>query len=102
MTPIRLLVSVVWVLGVVAGHEMWTARVGAVHHAPTTAVSLSLSTEAGDTADHYVDHYAEPRLDLYGNEIDEAVGDYRVDPAGDLYERHSPDTAVLTLGPAGA
>jgi hypothetical protein len=98
ITSICLLVSVMWVLAAVAGHQMWTARVGAVHHAPTTAVSRSLATEADDTADYF----AQPRIDVYGNEVDEAVGDYRIDPGGDLYERHSPDTAVLTLGPAGA
>lgn len=45
--------------------------------------------------------FAQPRIDLYGNEIRGAVGDYRVDPRGDLYERHAPDTAVLKLGSPG-
>ena len=36
-------------------------------------------------------------LDLYGNRIEEAVGDYRVDPRGDIFERHSPSTAVPRL-----
>jgi len=39
-------------------------------------------------------------IDVFGNEVDEAVGDYRVDPRGDLYERHSPDTEVPRLRPA--
>jgi hypothetical protein len=43
----------------------------------------------------------EPRVDLYGNEISDAVGDYRVDGQGAIYEGHAPDTAVLKLGPAG-
>ena len=43
-----------------------------------------------------------PRIDLYGNPIDTAVTDYRVDPRGELYERHAPDTAVLKLPAAGA
>jgi hypothetical protein len=38
------------------------------------------------------------RVDLFGNQIDAAVNDYRVDPRGDLYERHAPDTEVLKLG----
>jgi hypothetical protein len=37
------------------------------------------------------------RVDLYGNQIDDAVGDYRVDWSGDIYERHAPETAVLKL-----
>jgi hypothetical protein len=40
-----------------------------------------------------------PQIDVYGNEIQEAVGDYRVDPTGGMYESHSPDTEVLHLGP---
>jgi hypothetical protein len=41
------------------------------------------------------------RIDLRGNPIDHAVGDYRVDPSGVTYETHSPDTSVARLGPAG-
>jgi hypothetical protein len=40
-----------------------------------------------------------PELDIYGNQVEGAVGRYRVDPLGDLYEEHNPDTAVLELGP---
>jgi hypothetical protein len=43
------------------------------------------------------DDWAEPRVDLHGNEIDEAVGDYRVDRGGEMYERHAPDTALIHL-----
>jgi hypothetical protein len=41
------------------------------------------------------------RLDLYGNEIEDAIGDYRQDAQGDTYERHSPQTAITRLAPAG-
>ena len=43
------------------------------------------------------DSAPEPLLDLYGNEIESAVGDYRIDVRGDIYERHSPDTEVTRL-----
>jgi hypothetical protein len=39
----------------------------------------------------------EARRDLYGNEILPAVADYVVDPYGEMYERHAPDTALLEL-----
>ena len=42
---------------------------------------------------------AEPHFDVYGNEIEDAVTDYRIEPAGDVYERHSPETEVPRLGP---
>jgi len=87
-----------WVLAALAGHEKWTPRVSANHHVTaTTAVSAIAIAEPDDA-----EQYAQPRIDVYGNEIDEAVGDYRVDPRGDMYERHSPDTALLKLTPAGA
>jgi hypothetical protein len=41
--------------------------------------------------------WAEPRVDLNGNEVDVAVGDYRVDRRGEMYERHAPDTALIHL-----
>ena len=40
---------------------------------------------------------AEPRLDVNGNEVDDAVGDYRIDRGGEMFERHAPDTALLHL-----
>ncbi len=39
-----------------------------------------------------------PNVDVYGNPVEAAVGGYRVDFDGDLYEEHNPDTAVLALG----
>jgi hypothetical protein len=36
-------------------------------------------------------------VDRYGNLIEKAIGDYRIDPRGDIFERHSPTTAVPRL-----
>lgn len=99
-----------WVLAAVAGHEMWTPRVIAVHQAEITSISIPLVEGAVEVpaegtpqdASAIADPYTQPQFDLYGNQIDEAVGDYRIDPRGDLYEQHSPDTALLKLGPPGA
>ena len=38
-----------------------------------------------------------PRFDLLGNEVEPAIGDYRIDVEGDLYEHHSPDTEITEL-----
>jgi hypothetical protein len=38
------------------------------------------------------------RRDVYGNEIAPAVADYLIDPYGEMYERHAPDTALLEIG----
>jgi hypothetical protein len=39
--------------------------------------------------------------DLFGNEVDTAVNDYRIDAEGEIYERHSPTTMVAKLGASG-
>ena len=37
-------------------------------------------------------------IDFNGNEVRPAVAQYKVDPAGALYEEHSPETEVPRLG----
>jgi hypothetical protein len=39
----------------------------------------------------------EPSMDLYGNEVTEAVAKYRLDSTGAVYEEHSPQTEVPRL-----
>ena len=106
MLLLRLLMGAIWVLAAIAGHEMWTPRVSAVPEArqtETTSISIPLVEDAAaEEATAEADPYRQPEFDLYGNQIDQAVGDYRVDPLGDLYEQHSPDTALLKLAPPEA
>jgi len=37
-------------------------------------------------------------VDLYGNEVSTAIATYTLDPAGSLYELHSPQTELPRLG----
>ena len=37
-------------------------------------------------------------VDLYGNEVTEAVARYKLDATGSLYETHSPQTELPRLG----
>ena len=99
--------GVLWVLAAVAGHQMWTPRVNPVAQpvrlTETTSISIPLVEQAeAEDASVTADPDTQPQFDVYGNQIDEAVGDYRIDPRGDLYEQHAPDTALLKLGPPGA
>jgi hypothetical protein len=55
----------------------------------TPAVSPA-SRQAFDEADGVVD--------LYGNEVSDAVARYTLDPTGSLYELHSPQTELTRLG----
>ena len=43
---------------------------------------------------------AERLIDRYGNTVERAVTDYRIDHRGDVYERHSPNTALPKLARA--
>ncbi len=106
MWLVRLLMVGFWALAALAGHEMWTPMVSAVPETgqtETTSISIPLVEDAtADEAASTAEPYTQRQFDVYGNQIDEAVGDYRVDPRGDLYEQHSPDTAILKLGPPSA
>src|SRR5436190_22933052 len=97
MVLIRVVLMTLWVLAFFAGREIFTPHVSAVHQPPNTAVFRLPSEDVSQVAVEG----AQPLRDVYGNEIDAAVGEYRVDPGGDLYEQHDPDTALLKLGPAG-
>jgi hypothetical protein len=78
---LRLILGILWLFTLLAAHEL---------SRPTPAAAVQPAGRSGG-----------PRVDIYGNEVFEAVGDYRVDRQGDIYERHAPDTAVLRLGPPG-
>jgi hypothetical protein len=40
---------------------------------------------------------ADGAVDLYGNEVSDAIATYSFDPAGSLYELHSPQTELPRL-----
>ena len=65
---------------------------GASRHTPAVSV-------VADSRHHEEVRGSDPRVDRYGNPVSKAVGDYRVGPRGNLYERHAPDTALLKLTP---
>ena len=86
---------------IVAGSHMWTTQSSARQIqviARPSASTTSVIDSAARTVPARGDDWSEPRVDLNGNEIDAAVGDYRVDRRGEMYERHAPDTALLRLG----
>jgi hypothetical protein len=96
----RVIVGLLWltILIVVAG--AWSAgavRPRAEAFAPTGVRTSLMPADATDSDALAVDAASPPRVDLYGNEIDNAVGEYGIDIRGDLYERHSPGTEVTRL-----
>jgi hypothetical protein len=101
MSPFRVIGVLIVFATLMAGRGLWSTVViraaephfpGAISH--TTTVPDTLVDDAQRNQD-----IEQPEIDLFGNEVDEAVGDYRVDIRGDIYERHSPDTEVSRLSP---
>ena len=105
VTAIRIAIAAIWVAIALLAQGTWmTTPVPPndtpplVYDFPTTAVS-GITSDGAEELDAPAS--ASPRIDLYGNEVEQAVTDYRVDPRGDIYENHAPETAVTKLGPAG-
>src|SRR5262245_16327493 len=104
MTPFRAITVLIVVAVLIAGREMWKSVVTPAEAHVFRAVSHTTSVPDSNTQDKQDqmrdDDVARPDVDLFGNEVDKALGDYRVDIRGDIYERHSPDTEVPKLRPA--
>jgi hypothetical protein len=89
---------IVTILTVWSKHSVTPAVQAMAQPLPITTSVMDDGARTLPTRDQRDDEWAEPRVDLNGNEIDAAVSDYRVDPRGEMYERHAPDTALLHLG----
>jgi hypothetical protein len=93
--------AVVLAVAMLSGVSMVWTRESIQRLPPAVAQPTSQTTTVIDSRARALptrdDGWAEPRVDLNGNEIDAAVSDYRVDGRGELYERHAPDTALLHL-----
>jgi hypothetical protein len=82
-------------LGVCRG--VWAVTTIPAHAAILSAAPSPAVSDVADDFTSLVD--APAQYDIRGNEVDDAVGDYRVDRRGDEYEEHSPETEISRLGP---
>lgn len=104
MRCLRAAIGVIWVLSFVAGRALWVSAqpsaITATSAEITAQAKRSGRTVAGASLmePHDSSPSNDPRVDLFGNEIEEAVADYRIDLRGGIYERHSPETEVARLG----
>lgn len=99
-TTQRVIVGLLWLTMLIVVGGAWSAGArSAKAAAPRPAAELGAPVH-GISLGAFPDELNEPaapRVDMYGNEIEEAISDYRVDFYGDVYERHSPETAVVEL-----
>lgn len=103
MKAIYAAIGVLWLCSLVAGPAVWGSGLPsliAASSAEITAQPMSRPRGVGVTGAPRVEsgNSLQPRVDLLGNEVEDAVADYRIDLGGDVYERHSPETAVPKLG----
>lgn len=92
MITLRVWFVMIVMATVLAGGTVWSAVVR-----PASSLNLQGPNTAVTDLLDAISTPVEPRVDVYGNEIDDAVSDYRIDPRGDVYESHSPDTEVSRL-----
>ena len=101
MTLVRTFLAVVLFATIFACSNAWTRAVAHRNAAITEPALISDTTAVLDGRARELpsdaNDWTEPRVDLNGNEVDAAVGDYRVDKRGEMYELHAPDTALLHL-----
>jgi hypothetical protein len=72
----------------------------AVFFATSTSPSPVARTDAEplDTANQQDEKHDGSAIDLYGNDVSDAVAKYKLDATGSLYELHSPQTELPRLG----
>jgi hypothetical protein len=92
MLAVRVVVALIWLLAFLAGRHLWVVPVPTDENRTVYRAPQVVGIENTE---------AEPQLDVWGNQVDEAVGDYRMDSKGGLYESHSPGTSLLKLGAPG-
>ena len=101
MSPLRISIALIWLIAVLATREMWLQTTIVRAHdgtQPSTAVKPQGTMRRAPALEI---RSASPaaRFDVYGNRVDDAVTEYGVDDNGDLYETHSPNTALLNPRP---
>lgn len=84
----RVIVGLLWLVMLIAVAGAWSAGARSAKATMPRPAATDVKPVSG----------VDPRVDLYGNEVEPAVTDYRIDFQGDIYERHSPETAVTALG----
>ena len=101
----RVIVGLLWLAMLIVVAGAWSAgalraeRQGRTTPAPVTAPAPV--TTPVDEDGPATKPAADDQLDLYGNEIEDAVSDYRIDVEGEIYERHAPQVEVPRLaGPS--
>ena len=98
MSSLRVTIGIIYIAIALIARGIWveTSTPAAARFIPDASPTTAVSDFA-DPDGPPLDWSESRRMDRYGNPIETAIGDYRVDPRGEMYERHSPETAVTRL-----
>ena len=98
MSSLRVTIGIIYIAIALIARGIWveTSTPPAARFIPDASSTTAVSDFA-DPDGPLLDWSESRRMDRYGNPIETAIGDYRVDPRGEMYERHSPETAVTRL-----
>ena len=104
MSSFRIVVGIICLVVAIVARGIWAeTRIYLPARATFQESSTAAVSDPGDTDEPFApDPTESSRMDRYGNQIETAVGDYRIDRRGEMYERHSPETAVPRLDVPGA
>jgi FtsZ-interacting cell division protein ZipA len=94
MRSLRVIVGAIWIAILLVTHGIWTATALPLDVVSAFPDPSTTSVRDGAENDDYSASSAPRLYDMYGNEIEEALGDYRIDVRGEMYERHAPQTAL--------
>jgi hypothetical protein len=76
---------------------LFTPRVVTSSQRAAPAVTPAAAVTDGPAERRAQQDAADGAVDLYGNEVSDAIATYSFDPAGSLYELHSPQTELPRL-----
>jgi len=82
---------------VIVGHSLWTANAMSSAKLNTLPRQSPTATIQQSQTDSPARETEAPPIDRFGNDVEAAIGDYRIDGRGDIYERHSPNTEIAHL-----
>jgi hypothetical protein len=82
---------------VLVAYALFTPRVVTSSQRAAPAVAPTSAVTDGPVERRARQGAADGAVDLYGNEVSDAIATYSLDPAGGLYELHSPQTELPRL-----
>ena len=95
MSSLRVLIGIVTIASFLSACAIYRTANAPIGHGGQAGLGVEFAPRTNSSAGTPV---RTKRVDLYGNEIEAAVGEYRIDLSGEMYEAHSPHTALPELG----